>query len=280
MTSLRPSRWKAALALVLIGAAAVPAAAQPAETPPATEADKKAQAKAYVTAGLRAHDAGDYDAAIALYLQAYALVPHPALFFNIGQSHRLAGRDREALEMYQRYLVEVPVGALAEQTRIWIAALEQKAAEAAAAAEAAKRDDAGDSASPGAREPALDFRLRAGAPEAARDDDVPFWRYAGGVTAGAGAATALVGAYFGLRAMKQASEFSVSMAKFDTAKDERGKRDERRAFLLYGIGGALLAGGVATYFLAGHRDHDERPTTALAPSIGPDHIGLTWTGAF
>src|SRR5262245_32024284 len=130
--------WRlTAVAAIGLVAAAAPVAAQPGPPSPAASAtsdaptgdkDKKQQARAYVDAGLRAHDQGDYDAAIALYQRAYDLVPHPALFFNMGQSHRLAGRRREALEMYRRYLAEVPTGALADQTRIWIAALESEPA--------------------------------------------------------------------------------------------------------------------------------------------------------
>jgi tetratricopeptide (TPR) repeat protein len=40
-----------------------------------------------VDRGIAAQNAKDYDRAIELYEQAFAMVPHPILLFNIGQAH-------------------------------------------------------------------------------------------------------------------------------------------------------------------------------------------------
>jgi hypothetical protein len=48
-------------------------------------------ARQLVDEGIAAQDAGDYDTAIARYMRAFALDPHPVLLFNVGQAHRLAG---------------------------------------------------------------------------------------------------------------------------------------------------------------------------------------------
>src|SRR5215213_8836484 len=110
----------AALALIMAalhGPFAAPASAAPADAAspaPAVSPAKRKAAKAYVDAGLAAQEQRDFDGAVQLYQKAYDLVPHPALLFNMGQAHRLAGRRDDALDMYRRYLAEVPTGDLAD----------------------------------------------------------------------------------------------------------------------------------------------------------------------
>ena len=275
--------WRlTAVAAIGLVAAATPVAAQPAPAAPAPSdaptGDKKEQARAYVNAGLRAHDQGDYDAAIALYQRAYDLVPHPALFFNMGQSHRLAGRRREALDMYRRYLTEVPTGALADQTRIWIAALESEPANEPPAergpSEVAPADASPiPSGAPGA--------LTATAEERSSPDDLARpWRIAAGATAGAGLISAAAGSYFGWRARRISNELSEPNAVYFPEKAQEGKSAEKTMFILYGIGGALIAGGAAMYVLGGLGHDEESSATALTPVVGPDRVGLALSGAF
>src|SRR5262245_8903357 len=97
--------------------------------PQAASAAVKAQAKQYVTQGLAAQDAGDYDGAIALYWKAYQLAPHPVLLFNLAQAHRLAGRIDQALSLYQKYLEEDPKGPQASTAREILAELKARKAE-------------------------------------------------------------------------------------------------------------------------------------------------------
>jgi tetratricopeptide (TPR) repeat protein len=60
--------------------------------------------------GRTAHDAGDYNAAVAAFKEAYVLAPSPGLLFNIAQAYRLAGNCDEAAWMYRRFLDTNPVG--------------------------------------------------------------------------------------------------------------------------------------------------------------------------
>src|SRR5689334_7945760 len=83
------------------GVAAQPAPAAPA---PAPSPANKAKAKQLVDAGIKAYDEKDYDKAIDLYQQAYALTQHPVLLFNIAQAHQFAGRLDEATRYYEQYL--------------------------------------------------------------------------------------------------------------------------------------------------------------------------------
>ncbi len=81
-------------------AVAQPVAAQP--------TSRDAEARLMFEAGARAYEAGDYEAALRRYEEAYELSGRPALLFNIGTAHERLRHDREALEAYQRFLEEVP----------------------------------------------------------------------------------------------------------------------------------------------------------------------------
>lgn len=98
---------------------------------PAPAADKKQLARQYVEAGLAAQQAGDYDTAVTLYQKAYQLVPHPVLIFNLAQAYRLAGRLKEALTLYKRYVSEAPDGDQAPIARDFIAEIEAEQARSA-----------------------------------------------------------------------------------------------------------------------------------------------------
>jgi hypothetical protein len=74
------------------------------------EASTRAVAKKLVQDGIAAQDAKDYSRAIALYLKAFSLDPHPLLLFNVAQAHRLAGCPQRAVPFYERYLALEPKG--------------------------------------------------------------------------------------------------------------------------------------------------------------------------
>src|SRR5689334_6764796 len=98
---MRSSHYLVVALALVVGPATT--AMRSAQAQPA-QPDKKKVAKSYVDAGLAAQDAGDYDTALTFYDKAYALVPHPALLFNKAQVHRLAGRQAQAIELYEQYL--------------------------------------------------------------------------------------------------------------------------------------------------------------------------------
>src|SRR5690606_17243444 len=68
-------------------------------------------------------EAKNYETALALYMKAYQLVPHPILLFNIGQAYRLAGNLDQAELFYRRYLERDPDGPYASIAREFIASL-------------------------------------------------------------------------------------------------------------------------------------------------------------
>jgi tetratricopeptide (TPR) repeat protein len=271
--SMRAPTRAIAVAIALLSLAPA-ASAQPAPTAPPAPADaahKRSQAKALVDAGLAAHDRGDYDGAIALYTRAYDLVPHPALFFNMGQSHRLAGRADQAIAMYKRYLAAVPTGALADQARTWVAALEQQRA-----------------SSPDTIHPPSTVPLAGGTSTATTADAAPpprdryQLRLAAYGSAGAGGLAIAIGAIYGLRARHFSDELSKPGAPYDPAAFDSGRSAQHKMIGFYAAGGVLVTAGAILYLLA-RDDEAPRSTTPaaiLVPTIDATQIGLTWTRPF
>ena len=88
-------------------------------------------------------NAKSYDRAIELYRKAYERVPHPALLYNIGLAHKLAGRFDQAVTFYQRYLTIAPNGAQAGDARAALAEI-QAASTAAASVTTREHDSSGE----------------------------------------------------------------------------------------------------------------------------------------
>ena len=70
--------------------------------------DDQGTARDHYIKGTRAYELGLYDEAIAEYMAAYKAKDDPALLFNLGQAHRLAGHPAEALRFYKTYLAKLP----------------------------------------------------------------------------------------------------------------------------------------------------------------------------
>jgi len=75
------------------------------------------RAKSYFSAGSKAYDRSQYDAAIVAFEAAYELAPRPALAFSLAQAHRLQfylDRDplklERSVELYETYLRQAPSG--------------------------------------------------------------------------------------------------------------------------------------------------------------------------
>jgi hypothetical protein len=66
------------------------------------------EARRHYADGTKAYEIGAYDEAIREYGEAYRVIDDPALLFNLGQAHRLAGHPVEAMRQYRMYLIKVP----------------------------------------------------------------------------------------------------------------------------------------------------------------------------
>lgn len=66
------------------------------------------RAKELFAKGNQHYNLGELVEALAMYKRAYQIKPLEEFLFNIGQCHRKLGQHREAITMYQSYLVSVP----------------------------------------------------------------------------------------------------------------------------------------------------------------------------
>jgi tetratricopeptide (TPR) repeat protein len=246
-------------------------------------AETRRKASEHVQRGDAFKESGDYRAAAREYERAYALVPHPVLFFNLAQVFRLDGDRERAIEFYERYLAAEPNGRASRQARQFAAQLRREIEIAGGA-----RDDA--------RPPAAARPARAGpgrtpqragkrAAVASRPAPGRGLRVAGMIAAGAGLVAIGVGIKFGLDARAASDDINGHLSGQWTdellARQEDGERAERNMFILTATGAAAVAAGGALYYL-GHRARRagaERPV-AVGP-LAPGHgLGLVVFGRF
>jgi tetratricopeptide (TPR) repeat protein len=115
-----------ALAFVLVAGAAF-----------AEDSANKDEARAHFKQGARLIQAGDYDRALAQFLEAYRLFPNERLHYDIAQAYRLKGDRRAAIEHYRKYLAAVTTGDTARDAQ---SQLSQLLAEEGSAPDAAESD--------------------------------------------------------------------------------------------------------------------------------------------
>jgi tetratricopeptide (TPR) repeat protein len=266
----------------------------------AQKGDKKKLAKEYVDAGLAAQEAGDYDGAIELYQKAYALVPHPILHFNIGQAHRLAGRDEEARASYEAYLDADPKGAKVKEAKSFLKEIEARLTVKRRQDEEAARKAAEEQARRDAEAEALrkqqeeEAKTRPPPPdEEIVETPVPEdpeggggggggggWKRPTGIVVGSlGVVSLGVGVFFGLKAKSLSDELSEPGAMFDPAKVSDGEAAERNMFITVGAGAALVTTGIVLFVLGGGGD-DKESSVSWTPVVGGDYDGLALSGRF
>jgi hypothetical protein len=118
------------LTLCLLSAA--PAKAQPRPPPPATATtkadatDPSAKAKELFQWAQRLYKQARYAEAISKFEEAYALKPHPVIYFNIGKCHEQLGDTAKALRAYRDYLRLSPDASDRETVNDAIANLERR----------------------------------------------------------------------------------------------------------------------------------------------------------
>ena len=66
------------------------------------------RAKTLMAKGNEHYNLGEFDAALVAYRRAYQVKPLAEFLFNLAQCHRKLGQHKEAIAMYQSYLVGVP----------------------------------------------------------------------------------------------------------------------------------------------------------------------------
>ncbi len=265
------------------------------------ESSITAKAKTVFDEGNAHYKIGEFEHALDKYKLAYRIKPLPAFQFNIAQCHRKLGQHKEAVAMYQAYLVDVPdatnkplVDSLIEEEKKAHAdqvaneaarererlatertkaeeARKAKEAEAAAQAEAAKAEQARIEVERAReqtynRHPARKFML---------------------VTGALGLAAGGVGAYFAVQARSHQRAFDdagcgdASMLLGEAALAQCvSDRDagERNAFLgnvLIGSGAAVVLTSAIVFILdPGNVERPSTPRVSISPSS--IHVGFAW----
>jgi tetratricopeptide (TPR) repeat protein len=278
--------------------------------------DEETQRKAgdLVQRGIALQGKQDTAGAVALYEEAYCLIPEPALVYNIGTAYQEAGRAAEAQRYFRLYLKVAPGGELAGDAKAAIKALGGAGAKATDVAAITCKPAAPpcpdgavrvDGECPAAAAPPAscptgevlvgDRCMTAladgggGAPGGTTEGTVSRGGrglfYAGVATTGIGAVGLGVGIYFGLKAKDASDAISANMGDWTPellAKEQEGKDAERNQIIFTAVGGAALAGGLVMIWL-GLRDGGEDGDEAAArftPYVSDEQAGFAVTGSY
>ncbi len=262
-------RHLAMMSLIAMTGAALPAAAQ-------SKDDVAEQLKQLNERARDRYKAADYEGAIALFQEAYALEPVPNLLFNIAKCHEKMRQWEEAISYYEQFIVAPEVDSETRQT-----VLQQiKQLREVQRIELAERDAASG---------ASDGQQDVVKPPAEPAPEGPNHTLAYTLM-GTGGALVIGGAVFGLLAMGQQSTFDSAT----TLNDRRAARDSGQTYALiadigYGVGVVAagiglvlwLTGGEAEAQVASPQGDDKARTgAAVQPWVMPGEGGgvqLNWS---
>jgi tetratricopeptide (TPR) repeat protein len=259
------------------------------------QADDKADALEKATAAYEAQSAGDYDAADALYREAYCLDPDPATVFNLGTLERARKHDADAAAFFRRYLDEAPDGDYAGDAKALLKLL-KKATGGDATIECAVAEPDPPDVTPPPVDAGPDGGDQVEPPrELPRDTPAPATgsgggglRWAGIATIGAGAALLGVGGYFGVVAKGHSDAISDKREGAWTdellARQAAGEKAERNQLIFLVAGGAVAVTGIVLTVLGGTSSGGAREgatVTALTVTpLGADGGGVVLAGRY
>jgi len=289
------SRTAAAVLASLL--AVSPALADP---KPATEKDKQV-ASDLVKKAISKSQAGDHNAAIDLYLQAYTIVPNSILLSNIGAEYQQSDRPQQALRYFCMYLDKDPSGTNAPYAATRARALQVELGnkdvdESDVCAKPKPRSRPRPEPKPEPKEPDVEQGVGPGGrPPRAPDSGEPTERvervqkdntlkYVGLGAGIAGAAAIGVGIYAGARASSISDEISAHDRTKKWPNDiqdlqRRGQNFENLQIGTLVAGGVLITGGVILYVLSRPDASPEHPDKA-ALRVSPTTNGFVVFGKF
>ncbi len=93
-------------------------------SPRTARADVRTEARQHFRRGMELVSSGQLDAGIAELEQAYEILPHPNVLYNLGRACAEGGRYEDAIEYFERYLLSDPVDR--EEVAGYVAALEER----------------------------------------------------------------------------------------------------------------------------------------------------------
>jgi tetratricopeptide (TPR) repeat protein len=261
------------------------------------------KAKALFAEGNQHYNIGEFQPALDLYKLAYRVKPLPAFQFNIAQCHRKLGQHKDAIAMYQAYLVGVPdapnkdmvESLINESQKAWehdearktqlerdrLAAEEKKAEEARKAKEA-------DAAAASARAETEQARIAAEREREKTYNRHPArkWMIATSVVGLAGLGA---GGYFGLQTNKHQDAFDSAgcgdpeqlLGADNIAQCQADRTDGKNAAQLSNAffigGGAVLLASVIVFAIdPGNVSRPEAPRAAIKLSPTSIDLVMSW----
>ena len=217
------------------------------------------------------HNAGDYNAAVSAFKEAYVLAPSPGLLFNIAQAYRLAGNCDEAAWMYRRFLDTNPIGTHRQLAENHLAAVER----CGSGGLIVDNPQASPEATMAVPEPSDKLITFVSLPESRsrKYKKIGLGTAIGGGALLAGAAVFAIDAH---DASNTVAETYKRGGKWEDIKDvdARGRRSSTIATAL-GIGGGLAVVSGAVLFAVG-RHYEQAQHVAVTPTTRGAQVSLSW----
>ncbi len=255
-------------------ALAAPAAAAPeGEAPPdttdtgVTQAEKT-EAEQLSGQAIVEFNAKNYDKAVELFEQAFAVDPQPNYLFNIGRVYEEAGNLESAVEFYGRFVKQPGVDITARETALERLQVLRKIIEETKEPEPEPEPEPEVEPKP-EPEPVPDPAIEKNAKKR------KVMRGAGFGLLGAGVGVLIGGAVLGALAQgdnKNADDAGSLAERQDLLQKSQGKA--LGGDIMFGVGGALLVTGVILVVI-GYSKPKTGSRVALQPSFGPRGGALT-----
>jgi tetratricopeptide (TPR) repeat protein len=230
--------------------------------------------------------AGDHDAAIAIYKQAYATVASSALLTNIGSEYQQVGKPKEALKYFCMYLDKDPVGSNASYATTQAKLLQGQITNRAV-------DDAELCVTPRPQtgEPGTEPRPPGTTPVIVPPPPPPEephgsakLRYSGLAIGATGLVVTSLGLYYGVQAQKISDEITnhdnATMWDHIHERQAEGQHDEDLQVGLLIAGGAMVATGVILYSLGRSSGAPEHAADKAVVHVVPTGNGFAVLGKF
>ncbi|MBA3819487.1 MAG: hypothetical protein H0X17_11385 [Deltaproteobacteria bacterium] len=270
-----PRRVVATIVASALSLVSVTAGAQPTPT-----AAQKQQAGDLTKQAIAKSQASEHQAAIDLYLEAYALVPLAVLLSNVGAEHQKLKQPVLALKYFCMYLEKDPKGqswtfATAQAVTLQLELGNQDATEA----EPCKAPVV--VVTPPPPDPVVAPPVQPAPTETTSGGGL---RLVGLGAAGAGVIALGVGVVFGMKAKTVSDQISDHPMDEQWPADIRdleakGQAHEDKQVLFMIAGGALLATGTVLYLVGGPKQRSAEQVTIM-PTLSPDGAGFAARGSF
>jgi hypothetical protein len=271
------------------------AAAQPKPAPPTTA--QKAEIEKLAKQAIAKSQKGDHEGAIKDYLDAYAIAPASltVLLSNIGHEYKVLKKPYEALKYFCMYLEKEPTGAaanyvLAEASGIWKELGNKEGEVCVAKPEPPPEPKPDPKPDPGNGQVTGTVPTPTPTPTPSSGGGGGL-KYAGLGVAGTGVVVLAAGFFFGTKAAEKSDAITAgppidpetgmqigwgpneALGWDGIVKLEKdGEKAEKMQIALTAIGGALVIGGTAMYFLGRKSSSEKMTVSATAGSTGAGFV--------